>query len=260
MENKTPQPGHAPGDPVADRTTLAANHAASLPAPPDAELLEEAASPSPAAAVKIAAGAVAAVGLTAGAVALLNAHQDAEPPDGELPENSTLYQLPVAREVTDAMSFAEAFGTARADAGPDGLFYWHGEWYSCHTLDEFGDLSPSESYHIQVVEVPREVVEAGPPPLATLTVLPVTPDEELPELVTEAASGDRAPGLSGNGTTPAAATGTASGTSPSPAPSRSGEGDPTAAGSNAPLNAPPDSDYDGVADSQDYFPLDASLS
>jgi hypothetical protein len=151
------------------------------------------------------------------------------------------------------------------------LFYWHGEWYSCHTLEEFGRLSPSDSHHIQPVALPQDALEAGagpagPPPVATLAVLPVTPGEELPDdLLTETEHGTPAAGLSGGGAGPAipaagAATGTASGRSPAPEPSPAALEEPAAAINPAPAHAPRDSDYDGVDDSQDYFPLDASLS
>ena len=51
--------------------------------------------------------------------------------------------LPVA-DVSDDMSFSEAFAAARAEVGPGGVFYWHGGIYGTYYKDEWDAMSDSE--------------------------------------------------------------------------------------------------------------------
>ena len=42
--------------------------------------------------------------------------------------------------VTDSMSFSAAFGAARAEVGPGGVFEWHGNLYGTYTADEWNSM------------------------------------------------------------------------------------------------------------------------
>jgi hypothetical protein len=44
-------------------------------------------------------------------------------------ENPAENDIPVAN-ISDGLSFAEAFDQARAEVGPGGVFYWHGGIYN----------------------------------------------------------------------------------------------------------------------------------
>jgi len=47
-------------------------------------------------------------------------------------------------EVSDSMSFNEAFAAARAEVGPGGAFVWHGNVYATYVENEWNSMSPSE--------------------------------------------------------------------------------------------------------------------
>ena len=51
--------------------------------------------------------------------------------------------IPIA-EVSDDMSFAEAFNSAREDVGAGGAFYWHGGIYGTYYEDEWNELSDED--------------------------------------------------------------------------------------------------------------------
>lgn len=50
----------------------------------------------------------------------------------------------VASTVDDSMSFSEAFGAARAEVGPGGVFEWHGRLYGTYYADEWDNMSAAE--------------------------------------------------------------------------------------------------------------------
>lgn len=52
-------------------------------------------------------------------------------------------ELPVA-DVSDNMSFGEAFAAARAEVGPGGVFYWHGGIYGTYYKEEWAAMSDGE--------------------------------------------------------------------------------------------------------------------
>lgn len=52
--------------------------------------------------------------------------------------------MPIAHNVSDSMSFGEAFATARAEVGAGGIFEWRGNTYGTYYKDEWDAMSPSE--------------------------------------------------------------------------------------------------------------------
>ena len=52
--------------------------------------------------------------------------------------------LPVSHNVTDDMSFDEAFATARQEVGPGGVFEWHGGVYGTYYASEWNSMSDEE--------------------------------------------------------------------------------------------------------------------
>ena len=50
----------------------------------------------------------------------------------------------VASNVSDGMSFGDAFAAARAELGPGGMFTWHGNSYSTYTAEEWDNMSAGE--------------------------------------------------------------------------------------------------------------------
>lgn len=46
----------------------------------------------------------------------------------------------MATNVTDSMSFSDAFNAARAEVGAGGVFEWHGNLYSTYTADEWNNM------------------------------------------------------------------------------------------------------------------------
>lgn len=65
--------------------------------------------------------------------------------------------VPVA-QVSDDMSFSEAFHTAHEQVGPGGVFVWHGQVYGTYTADEWNSMTPAEQaefgshVHVQYAE------------------------------------------------------------------------------------------------------------
>lgn len=66
---------------------------------------------------------------------------EAEPPV-YVPEPAGI--LDVADNITDDMSFAEAFAAARADVGAGGIFYWHGQSYGTYYENEWANMSDEQ--------------------------------------------------------------------------------------------------------------------
>lgn len=93
-------------------------------------------------------------------------------PSIEEPESLSDMDLPVA-DVSDDMSFKEAFAAARDEVGPGGVFYWHGgiygtyykeEWdaMSAEEKAEFGDLASNmfpEAEDAENAIIPQDVAE-----------------------------------------------------------------------------------------------------
>jgi hypothetical protein len=58
-------------------------------------------------------------------------------------------QIAVADNVSDDMSFGEAFAAARAEVGPGGVFEWHGQIYGTYTAEEWNAMTPEEQAEFQ---------------------------------------------------------------------------------------------------------------
>lgn len=94
---------------------------------------------------KIAIGGGIGILLGASAAAIaqtVNNQSDAPDEDAEVePAPDT---VSVASNVSDSMSFGDAFAAARAELGPGGMFTWHGNSYSTYTADEWDGMSAGE--------------------------------------------------------------------------------------------------------------------
>jgi hypothetical protein len=95
-------------------------------------------------------GTVSAVGATAAYHHFANNDDEVEPVIDDtpvMPEEDGHYTmengLQVA-EVSDDMSFSEAFAAARAEVGPGGVFVWHGGVYGTYYETEWNAMSPGE--------------------------------------------------------------------------------------------------------------------
>ena len=106
---------------------------------------------------------IALGGVATAAVAATTNHtpEDAEGGDATLTGVSGTAHVddsvPVA-QVSDDMSFLEAFHAAHEQVGPGGVFVWHGQVYSTYTADEWNSMTPAEQtefgshVHVQYAE------------------------------------------------------------------------------------------------------------
>ena len=53
-------------------------------------------------------------------------------------------KAPVAQNVTEDMSFSDAFAIARAEVGPGGVFQWHNKWYGTYTKAEWDSMDADD--------------------------------------------------------------------------------------------------------------------
>lgn len=89
---------------------------------------------------KVAIGSAAGILLGAGAIYAVSGE---EKQDASTTASSpTADKQPVkVGEVSDDMSFTEAFNSARAQVGAGGVFHWHGGIYSTYTADEWDNMT-----------------------------------------------------------------------------------------------------------------------
>lgn len=78
--------------------------------------------------------------------------------------NSSSNDLRIA-EVSDSMSFGEAFAAARAQVGPGGVFYWHGGVYGTYYETEWNAMSAAEKH--DYAELVRPAISANNVPAPT---------------------------------------------------------------------------------------------
>lgn len=95
-----------------------------------------------------------------------------DPVDPVDPDPTELSPLQIA-EVSDDMSFGEAFAAAREQVGPGGVFEWRGNVYNTYNADEWEAMSPEDraEFADRLSVTPIEIEED------------VTP--EVPEVVPE---------------------------------------------------------------------------
>jgi hypothetical protein len=129
-----------------------------------------------------AIGAVGAAGLGAAAFSLMAFKDPDEPVANPTPGQPQPVlepvgfdgaNVPMAGNVTDDMSFSQAFAAAREEVGPGGVFQWHGNTYGTYYANEWQALSPEyqqafsnypyvfeiDPEETPLVVVPNEVVE-----------------------------------------------------------------------------------------------------
>lgn len=110
-----------------------------------------------------------------------------EPPVGP-EEVITDPEISNATSVSDDMSFADAFATARAEVGPGGTFQWHGQLYNTYTAEEWSQLNPEQqdeyNNHFAIVDddpnQPVEPAENEDDELVQVVDDPNKPEDENP--------------------------------------------------------------------------------
>ena len=70
-------------------------------------------------------------------------NEDVVPEEDAAAEELTPANVPVAN-VSDDMSFGEAFAAARAEVGAGGVFMWHGNLYNTYVAEDWDAMSPEE--------------------------------------------------------------------------------------------------------------------
>ena len=70
-------------------------------------------------------------------------NEDVVPEEDAAAEELTPANVPVAN-VSDDMSFGEAFAAARAEVGAGGVFRWHGNLYNTFTAEEWDAMNAEE--------------------------------------------------------------------------------------------------------------------
>ena len=93
---------------------------------------------------KVAIGGGIGILLGASAAAVAQTLSSSETPDEGVEVEPAPDTVSVASNVSDGMSFGDAFAAARAELGPGGMFTWHGNSYSTYTADEWDNMSAGE--------------------------------------------------------------------------------------------------------------------
>lgn len=89
---------------------------------------------------KVAIGSAAGILLGAGALYAVSGEEKQEAT--ATASSPTADKQPVkVGEVSDDMSFTDAFNSARAQVGAGGVFHWHGGIYSTYTADEWDNMT-----------------------------------------------------------------------------------------------------------------------
>lgn len=111
-------------------------------------------------------------------------------PEGEIKTDSPGVkpdpEIHNATSVSDDMSFADAFATARAEVGPGGTFQWHGQLYNTYTVEEWDQLNPNQqdeyNNHFAIVddkpEQPVEPADNGNEVILEVIDNPVVPGDD----------------------------------------------------------------------------------
>jgi len=93
---------------------------------------------------KVAIGGGIGILLGASAAAVAQTLSSSETPDEGVEVEPAPDTVSVASNVSDGMSFGDAFAAARAELGPGGMFTWHGNSYSTYTAEEWDNMSAGE--------------------------------------------------------------------------------------------------------------------
>ena len=85
-------------------------------------------------------------------------------------------------EVSDDLSFGEAFAQARAEVGPGGVFHWHGGIYNTYTADEWSNMTVEQKHDFAQQVQPEIRPEEIPTPTDAHPDVAVKPaTEAIPE-------------------------------------------------------------------------------
>lgn len=103
--------------------------------------------------------------------------------------------VPVA-QVSDGMSFSEAFHSAHDQVGPGGVFVWHGQVYHTYTEEEWNSMTPEEHaefgsrVHVEYDEPTHTSTHATAQATPTVEVVaePATAAGQKPEAATQMAN------------------------------------------------------------------------
>lgn len=89
---------------------------------------------------KVAIGSAAGILLGAGTIYAVSGEEEQDA--ASTASSPTADKQPVkVGEVSDDMSFTDAFNSARAQVGAGGVFHWHGGIYSTYTADEWDNMT-----------------------------------------------------------------------------------------------------------------------
>ena len=94
------------------------------------------------------------------------------------------HDMEVATSVNDSMNFSQAFAAARHEAGPGGLFVWHGHTYGTYYANEWNAMTPEEQnqYWADVHHTTSHIVyEPQPEPEPTPDPIPDPAPNPQPE-------------------------------------------------------------------------------
>jgi len=75
---------------------------------------------------------------------------------------SVVTEVPVAKQVTDNMSFAEALSVARAEVGVGGIFKWRGIFFTTFRDDEWEAMSKEDKEHYTAILETAELKDKMP--------------------------------------------------------------------------------------------------
>lgn len=103
-------------------------------------------------------------------------------PNNEDVINLSEDKIPVASSVSDDMSYAEAFITAREEVGPGGVFEWNGKIYNTYYTEEWDNLSNEEKKKFEnymiIEEIQYEELQTKPNKEEKIETEPVN-DEKI---------------------------------------------------------------------------------
>ncbi|MHC1777584.1 MAG: hypothetical protein AB9834_19455 [Lentimicrobium sp.] len=195
--------------------------------------------------LKTAGIAAAVLGVAGGAYALheigINeADSDSDPLNPANQEPAVIYtDAPLAAGVSNDMSFSEAFGAAREELGPGGVFVWNGAVYNTYTADEWEAMSNDEQNEfVSSVEIAEPDAESEPISNPEADPAPLTNIDETAGPASETEDAEEP----GSATSPEAAP------EPAEAPGTSPDQEQVPVSGPEPVNIPADVDGDGVND------------
>ncbi len=128
---------------------------------------------------RVAIGGVSGIMIgAAGAYGASKLQQQSEADQADANQHDPIHDHPMAQNVTDDMTFAEAFAAARDEVGNGGVFTWHGNVYGTFTAEEWNALTPDEQMaYFQSINENMPQPEPQPEAVAQATAAPPQPQE-----------------------------------------------------------------------------------